>query len=127
MKENLVTSLELSRELKENGYPQDSEFYWVKNRQTAFPDIRILAKGILEEHNENEAPAFQFETFCAAPTAGELGEMLPAGRYEIIKDDAHRFAIWGKEEGFSASTEADARAKMWIYLKKNNLIRATAQ
>jgi hypothetical protein len=105
-----VCSLELAKSLKELGVKQESLYlYWRGNVYTsAHVDGRSLAgkEGI------------------AAPTVAELGEMLPPGAYEVVRDESKR--CWIKYEycdvGFSANTEADARSKMLIYLIENKLV-----
>lgn len=131
--ENQVVRFELSKRLEELGFKQNSVFCWVGNylvfkTQTGLFDQR--GAGLSLHPYSNDAPS--------AYTVAELGEMLP----ENIEDDedgnifellifkenkkwytAYYFAktnetIYAEE----ADTEADARAKMIIYLKENNLI-----
>jgi len=125
--EQQVTSLELSKQLKKLGFEQDSLFYWNKIKEV----IRIETF-MAYEMNGN--------TSCSAFTSSELGEMLPEGyftyaiqkipktwqvgdyRYENHKpvDNIYKeLNIWT----FGSNTEANARAKMLIYLKENELLK----
>jgi len=117
--ENQVTSLELSKRLKELGFKQESLFYWSKN-------------GGQKWKIEN---SFYFKVDkradISAYTAADLGDMLP----EYVEKDEKIYWLKGYKlleyvENytynslciFRADTEADARAKMLIYLRENNLI-----
>jgi hypothetical protein len=127
--ENQVVSLDLSRKLKELGVKQESLFSWKPDR----PQIPTLT--------EAEQLATQWKLFdsasgtgdYAAFTVAELGEMLPANIQETNK----KILYWkqireGKTDWYAgvleelawvvAGTEADARAKMLIYLLENKLI-----
>lgn len=118
--ENQVCSLELAKKLKELGVKQDGFFSW------------DMAGGICL------SKAGIDDRFYSAFTASELGEMLPkwyaswrdvddyeedgvkyghtyvCGREDKIKS--------GEEEFMVGLTEADARAKMLIYLIESNFI-----
>ena len=66
---------------------------------------------------------------CSAFTVAELGEMLPKmARSGKTTDNSYSCQVLGEYVGTSrmglehADTEADARAKMLIYLLENNLI-----
>lgn len=113
-----VTNLELSKRLKELGVKQESEFYW-------------------EEYEEGKAflwntgHKFINEHFSAF-TVAELGEMLPkerywtdckmnTGRWRCAEYSEDGLAEDGKTS-FCAENEADARAKMLIYLLEHKLI-----
>jgi len=115
--ENQVVSLELAKKLKDLGFKQESLFYWQLGLQIPY---LVRAKS---------------SNCCSAYTVAELGEMLP------LNIDGFDLQIWrekGKESWDIAyntdsgnlkimpweqsDTEADARAKMLIYLKTNNLI-----
>lgn len=126
--ENQVCSLELSKQLKKLGVKQDSIWYWkqhfekgykwilVKKRNTAgFKQLLLRKKG--SENNDG----FLFSAF----TVAELGEMLPEkvcwrGYVNCNKKWSFQFEEFKAED----KTEANARAKMLIYLIENNLTKA---
>lgn len=142
--ENQVVSLELAKRLKELGVKQESLFYW-----TSFePGSYILAvhigttlfSSLLGLSLGNRDGEYDISAF----TVAELGEMLPSsmrfpfanGRLRAIKQHLHIFKGWDDKgwfinytaagtrrlETIKADTEADARAKMLIYLLENKLI-----
>jgi hypothetical protein len=115
--EKITTSLELSKELKENGFKQDSIFAWYK--------VNGKYHNSYYRHHEKD-------DICS-PTAEELLEELP----EMIEDDVVYFLtmrkdrvsyrslnnnILGTGQIYYESKLCNALAKMWIYLKKNNLL-----
>ncbi len=128
--EKQVTSLELSKKLKELGVKQESLFYWVSH----FNGDELVFEN--DEHNFYKSV---WKERSSAYTVAELGEMLPRGlctqkapeTYHMQFDsDAWKDAwnIKGLELGFrelweetKADTEADARAKCLIYLIENDL------
>lgn len=112
-----VSNFGLSKRLKELGVKQESEWYWVKRNN----------KWVIEI-GDNVSLA---EESYSAPTVAELGEMLP----KDIKIENRIFPLrFQKFEGgwscyyispemyFQASTEANARAKLLIYLLENKLL-----
>lgn len=119
--EQQVCSLELAKKLKELGVKQESLFYWY----SLINSWRIDNK----KSNESDISAF---------TVAELGEMLPSQIkymgyvYEFVMTKNWTKKGWyanyeklenkvrGMIEG--VDTEADARAKMLIYLLENKLI-----
>lgn len=125
-----VVSLELAKELKAAGYPQDNcLFMWT------YDPIKKLA------YVHDSDTIFNFEKeedlLTAAPLASEIGEMLPVGMSTFRVNT--KWEEWIKEKSFCVtnfdeedpladfvheygSSEADARAKMWLYLKKNGLL-----
>jgi len=129
-----VVSLELAKKLKELGVKQESLFWW-----------RMLTKEDGWEIWDSPSDAGGYECFSAF-TVAELGEMLP----EVLKDDEGiRFNLniwkdsdvwyvsyWWEEdtrrssdmkiETFFEYTEADARAKMLIYLVENGLFHKSS-
>lgn len=150
--EQQVTSLELAKQLKEAGYPQDeSLFMWDWEGK-----LRVGINGVNTPHYKTAYPdTLKIETdeCFAAPTVAELGEKLPRtlylddevrgkGAYEIYLFWPDRGGDWWltyeKEEDFRRvflldgsnaqeihikdKNEANARAKMWLYLKKENLL-----
>lgn len=121
-----VCNLELSKRLKELGVKQESLFLYDMN-------------GILCSSNANWDMAYCISAF----TVAELGELLPVRDYltEGIVKDKEDLANWStfksdgkwhcnltwrysrdKVESIKADSEADARAKMLIYLLENKLI-----
>jgi len=118
------TSLELSKRLKEVGYPQDdSMFYWQDCRQwrdkkgggleEVEPVARLREWGELKEGD-----------FYSAPLASELGEVMKdvdiampkywAGNWEFEDTSTEKFIL--------SDTESDARAKMLLYLAEQGII-----
>ena len=109
--ENQVCSLELAKKLKELGVKQESYFYWQEfEGQVA---LRSAYRG-------NELPR---DDRYSAFTVAELGEMLPM-IYTPVKDINGFKEKWlwvnNKAEKHWENTEADARAKILIYLLENN-------
>jgi hypothetical protein len=143
--ENQVCSLDLANRLKELGVKQESLFWWIAPEDNEkWPPMLVFKTG-LGAYYENGAGLNDY-TFDVAPlrvsafTVAELGEMLPKIIQEIdwwsvktvSKDEYKRWLCalfdtdagghdW-KDPSFYANTEADARAKMLIYLLENNLM-----
>ena len=130
-----VPSLELCKELKELGFPQDTGWYWVKTRigwilgyllepQERYPNDYNFFFPIVEEIcfiNKN-TPLYK------APTCRELGKWLPdftASFKEETWWECHT-NIWLEKDKKHyievADTEPNARAKMLIWLIKNKYI-----
>ncbi|MFA5696569.1 MAG: hypothetical protein WC917_03955 [Bacilli bacterium] len=137
--EQQVTSLELSKKLKELGVKQESLFYWVKHRQTAFPDEKIMLKENIYGYNKLEPHAFQFEIIFSAFTVTELGKILVEKGirdFPFIEYYSHENAeCWKFKNPFTKYAEeimvagrvddlniADVFSKMLIYLIENKLI-----
>jgi hypothetical protein len=137
---DIVCSLELAEKLKELGVKQSSLFHWVEmNHETG------LYRTVWEAKELNN-------TIASAFTVGELGDLLPyviggeedgcpyfirfsktrMGEYSCMfwlhggrnsptescnEDCGHAIQLFYEEK------EADARAKMLIYLLENGLIK----
>lgn len=117
-----VTSLELSRRLKELGVPQKSHFYWVSH----FHADEVITVKEKDDYYKNV-----WDDRCSAYLASELGEMLRCShRTDIfgqqMKYGKNEWRCWVNAKvtitDFVATTEADARALMLIYLIENHLI-----
>ena len=130
-----VTSLDISKRLKELGVKQEGIFYWERpvDGRTGW-HLGFDAKG--REHTNT------YKSF----TVAELGEMLPeqvnipfangrkrAHDHSMYTRKCRNFSqgLWAvtyshyrHKEVYTqfADTEADARGKMLIYLMENNLI-----
>jgi hypothetical protein len=114
-----TVSLELSKQLKEAGYPQDGYFYHTP-------------LGL--KHSIDEEDSF----YCVAPTADEILDQLPDGyhAYRDRYDDGTKWKVelpesvrgslvasWVPGDVFErADTIADAAAYMWLYIKREGLI-----
>lgn len=119
--EQQVTNLELSKKMKELGFPQKSMFYWDKDK-----------KYLINSYNwadvDREDWEIIKEKYCSAYTVAELGEMLPrkvlTSQLTFTKGGGTKkwivayLGIWI----VANDTLADGMAKMLIYLKENYLI-----
>lgn len=123
--EDQVCSLDLAKRLKELGVKQEGLWRWVLIQGEEFVDL---------------SPDFEAEDgYAAAFTVAELGEMLPERYLHIRKvppgekdfqwvlyetyyeDGIPDVEMWGHDE--TAMTEADARAKMLVYLIEKGLVK----
>ena len=149
MKINQQTSnLELSKKLEKLGMKQESHWYW---ESYYLPEItRDRHNNIIDSkyirYIGDKRPVIRsgFLTsklkYYSAFTVAELGEMLPM-KIETVDDEGWIYMSkagngytvgYGFAQGqgitwlhgllFDADTEADARAKMLIYLLENKLI-----
>lgn len=148
--EQQVTSLELSKRLKELGVKQESHFKWriVKDRNNLPAEIISgflcgIKKGNYSKTNPKEEEHLWEEHIISVFTVAELGEMLPdevteirpngevfggeaKSRYigldfykEQINDSygvARIYRVSVGKKQFTDQSEANARAKMLIYL-----------
>lgn len=131
--ENHVVSLELAQKLKSLGVKQESLFYWGQRKSPLRPVPPVYYSPDLF-FGDKEAGLF---VLASAFTVAELGEMLPPFLWnkgktilsdiEYRKSDADGKVVYvvtcdSVEEIVIADTEADARAKMLVYLLENKLI-----
>jgi len=128
--EKQVTSLDISKRLKELGVKQDSLFYWVREGHHFFDSKEIQPR---EPKLEQVKPPYDFpyESVGSAFTVAELGEMIPMWSCDSWKPaETTNAALKGtwccdfdedKKTRQYAETEADARGEMLIYLLENKL------
>lgn len=143
--QNQVCSLELSKRLKELGVLQDSLFYWFQFRnesssiehwENTYTDL--IRKG--EKRKYNERDYLKDKIYYSAFTAAELGEILPHllqadtaskknSHLETLKDIDNRWLIAYATDEIAPpriciieKNEANARARMLIYLLENKLM-----
>lgn len=127
--EQQVCSLELAKKLKELGVKQESVFWWrndYPNNPGKYPDTWYI---IPDSEYPYTGPhrAVEYERglhLLPAFTVAEFGEMLPDMFYGSSHDEQHIRKYVTAFDGHSESeaSEADARAKMLIYLIENKLI-----
>ena len=125
--ENQVCSLKLAQKLKKLGMKQKSLFYWIKflgNDECVW----YYSPAYLDHQNDKET--------ISAFTVAELGEMLPVKAQDVYHEilttkegseygwtcAIHNVVSGKYYKKFVANTEADARAKMLIYLLENGLV-----
>ena len=118
---NQVTNLELSKKLKELGVKQESVWSWVVGDSKApyLDDTKTALITIEIDKEDNRIKPKLYSAF----TVAELGEMLKGHELETIWEGKKWQAFQTcKSEMFIDKTEANARAKMLIYLLENKLI-----
>lgn len=130
-------SLELSKELKANGYPQEGEYGWSDlgvgvdewKKNDTFSLVKMDYHNFCIKSLSDGKLASQEETKFVAPLASELMERLP----ELVKVEKLMplgficktpLAKDGDGEfmKFNDTNLCNALAKMWLYLKKNGLL-----
>ena len=119
--EQKVCNLELSKKLKGLGVNQDSLCWWKANipHKSCSGHSLVNKEPITWISTDDEICAGRWELSpygFSAFTVAELGELLPEKRYD---DDMWRQVWEWEENGFS---EADARAKMLIFLIEQGLV-----
>ena len=131
-----VPSLELCKKLKELGWDKETLYGWYTDECKFYVEYDAVAESESELAREHDAfyTPIRIEP---APSVAELGEALPTHfkSYEMVvmrinNKNVHNWQIGYKRKEFptmfkfvaEGETEADARAKMWIYLKENKLL-----
>ena len=123
--EDQVVSLELAKRLKELGVKQESYFQWFDEGSFG---------SVVDRRESGNGPYGQ-ERY-AAFTVAELGELIfgsvidgnkPNLGFRTFRDYKGKNVFgWDRHIDFSSDTEADARAKMLIYLLENKLCSPTS-
>ena len=116
--EEQVCSLELAKKLKSLGVKQESLFWYTyapKDKQDG-EWIHVLTS---KRNN-------MLEETISAFTVAELGQRLIIGTNTMWDGQRHKVTFGDEHNAWSVreATEADARAKMLIYLLENKLITA---
>ena len=119
-----TTSLDLSKQLKEVGYPQETEFFWSPIPEIVTIDKKQIfkTKGYDIQHKDHRR-AYGKKVAIAAPTAEEILEMLPVATLST-KLPSGEYAVAYKKHGGgrTGKTLAEAAGKMFLFLKKEGLI-----
>ena len=134
--EKEVASLELSKKLKELGFPQkEPGWFWCLRKDSEFYDLFFTMDKMYFYKPKQYEEFFIFEyhhlqDYIKAYTNSELGELLP-----IIED--YSLSIYKTLNGWAIEyekyqqyvkikcdneTEANTRAKMLIFLRENGYI-----
>jgi len=122
--EQHVTSLEISKRLKELGVKQESMFMWDYDGK--------LRVGIVQAISPHQKTAYPDSLEISAPDcysaflASELGELLELDKTDWLtcsQDPVSKLWVVDYRTGIvKADTEADCRGKMLIYLLENDLL-----
>ena len=133
-----LVNLELSKQLKKCGYKQEGLWWWLPDSQKQYNLGTLKAK-----EGFKSLKWFADMVVYVAPTVAELGEALSEKFYcYTVKDSGYSKAVKGEKGkiwlakicdrnggsrgnaicSFYATNEANARAKMYIYLQKEGLI-----
>lgn len=147
-----TVSPELAKALKEKGFPQKTEFYWIKNPIDQKVECIYYQD---KEQLEKDFVANRYD-LISAPTADEILNSLPI--YFDCNSDSHRYHMrihpnfngekngkeikywiigyklmeiyggkWHEKNPFGDENLADAAAKLWLYLKENDLLESTEE
>ncbi len=110
MIEPKVTSLELSKRLKEAGYPQKGNWWWV-NAYSALTNTREWFLSSFKDEDDKVNPQI------VAPTVVELGEGLPTIEkvlQKVSSDETWEVVLKNTKWYWNP----DCLAKMWLCLKE---------
>jgi hypothetical protein len=127
-----VCSFELAKRLKELGVRQESLFYWSIDKESQKEELIVW--NLKNKFCANQSNLYdtcikfpEYYDLFSAFTVSELGAMLPYWTESVkrLKDDwvcIFRNKHNDTNDHSFAETEANARAKMLIYLINNKLI-----
>lgn len=121
--ENQVVSLELAKQLKEAGYPQEGLWYWTGD----------ITNEIELRNSIHWSSGQRFKKVYTAPTVAELLGKIPFDNARLEKivtayggkevyRAKHIIDYKGNSHNEDENNPADAMAKMWLYLKKEKLL-----
>ena len=138
--EKQICNLELAKKLKELGLKQNSLWYWIS---IGILNNKHVGWRLELSHNCNCEEPLIAQEYYSAYTVAELGELLPFKIYSCTLPNPFELKINKLENKWevyylayesselnntdlcptiSAETEADALAKMLIYLLENKLL-----
>lgn len=136
--EQQVVSLEMAKKLKELGVKRESLFMWFHQGGNFSPELKscreFLQQGEIRLLSSSFGGIKNMDFFYPAFTVAELGEMLPGndGSHYFVSQKGLMGNLWfctrkgmidnSVEYQTESETEADARAKMLIYLLENKFI-----
>ena len=120
MLQNHTTSLELSKQLKVAGCPQESEFYWADDFINPF-----VFPATEKEKWQNSISDTGYFRIYSAYLSSEIGEMWKKKNIdEPLPHIGQDGWYWYKGEQLKKEkTEADCRAKMLLFLIKEGIVK----
>jgi hypothetical protein len=126
-----TVSLETAKLLKDAGFEHQCDFWWESIKGMTETKWMLCFKGDHQPYLSNLIELIK------APTADELLEELPTDQYEIyIGNDCKQYHIgfnraYGhhseqqcRDSYFADSSLVEAVAKLWLWLKKENLLKS---
>lgn len=123
-----TVTLQTAKKLKEAGFPQKGDYWWSNVLQDKF-DLSSEQTWQCGHGKYFHVDFENEEVNIAAPTAEEVLELLPrkiAQRewIRILRGSHDRLwhITYGHHRKVRDESLAEASAKMWLYLKKNNLL-----
>ena len=124
--EDKVVSRELATELKEAGFEQDSVFWSFCGEDTIYIKIGNI---LIKKNDIGKMRSFSLykDKIIARPLPCEIMERLPlethGDKIRITRFlNGDYVGSFGLPPRFQDEKFADALAKMWLYLKKENLL-----
>lgn len=142
--EQQVCLLELAQRLKELGVPQEGLFNWMwyQKKTTQEEEWDLDGCGgwglISKDRHSGRSWNREWDTRCVAFTVAELGEMLPPATWytrkmfvedwTVLEETSNGLidkGVTAKHMNIREATEADARAKLLIYLIEQKSIDPT--
>ena len=130
--EDQVCSLELAKRLRALGVKQESQWYYRRHKERENPEYeRIYPPSLIPIDYPLDTRDGDYylpgEYDISAFTVAELGEKLSLAHYSFrsgnVWDESRWECSYGNSNSHIANTEADARAKLLIYLIENELIK----
>ena len=125
--EDQVCSLEMAKKLKELGVKQESLFGWYEYTcdvdKKSSGNAYIAYCDCVEEHEDSDASSyFHSKLIASAFTVAELGEMLKESEWRLpyVRENG-RWWTGGFDDEPTSDTEADARAKMLVWVMECEL------
>lgn len=127
-----TTSLELSKQLKEAGFLQDTGWFYIASDTSEGYELYFKCPNNEYWFNPEREAVYHLyiSDIIAAPTAEEILERLPIQIEKIGFISILKFQTWwvgygqGSNEYVHKDNEvlAEAAGKMYLYLEKNNLL-----
>ena len=109
MNEKHVTSLEISKQLKEAGWTKETEFWWVHNKLRDEDKLCYGLTQCFKDHPESWE-------YYPAPLATEILEELTNDQINDYTEQQGNILDW--DDTVNLFRNPDALAKLWLHLKK---------
>lgn len=114
-----TVSLELAKQLKETGFPQDAEYWYSIDLENAFYNLFMDN----DDRRRSQRNDDSFE-WIAAPTAEEILERLPLST--SIRRNRNDYSCHAQIQGVRVireNTASEAAGLMWLCLKEKGALK----